>query len=358
MNLREQLQREFANTWLNEGPGILLLAPRFGKTRVAIMALQTYECNCSILIAYPDNKIRKSWEKEFEIMGYNDSNVTYTTHLSLHKYQNQRFDVVILDEIHLLSEAQLVAAYELLKINRVVMGLTGTLAKDTALIIRRTLGLRVIVEYPIEQAIKDGVIADYEISVVTVPLDNKILQHFGKQFLTEKSRFNRLSYVIEDLQENGKDTKFMRFTRMRVFQSSVSKIAKTKELLEEYKDERVLVFCGQIKAAESLGIPCYHSKSSEKKIFEDFSNGIGNQLAVVKIGNTGITYKPLNRVIINYTDSNPENLTQKINRCMSMEYDNPEKKALITIVSTNEDVELNWIKRGLSFFSPEKIKYI
>jgi hypothetical protein len=133
---------------------------------------------------------------------------------------------------------------------------------------------------------------------------------------------------------------------------------KTKDLLFDYQKERVLVFCGIIKMADSLGIPSYHSKSSEKNIFKDFVEGRIPQLAVVKIGNTGITYVPLNRVIINYTDSNPQNLTQKLNRCMSMEYDNPDKKALITIVSTNEDVELHWIKKGLAFFDKSKIKYL
>ena len=70
------------------------------------------------------------------------------------------------------------------------------------------------------------------------------------------------------------------------------------------------------------------------------------------------TYKPLNKVIINYFDSNGENLAQKINRCMAMEYDNPDKKAKIYIISSTEDVELKWLKRALEFFDKSKIKYV
>ena len=81
-------------------------------------------------------------------------------------------------------------------------------------------------------------------------------------------------------------------------------------------------------------------------------------MAVVKLGNTGVTYKPLNKVIINYFDSNAENLAQKINRCMAMEYNNPDKKAIIYIISSNEPVELKWLQSALNFFNPEKIKYI
>ena len=130
-------------------------------------------------------------------------------------------------------------------------------------------------------------------------------------------------------------------------------------LLKKHKDERILVFCGVTKIADALGIPVYHSKAGEKKVFDDFAAGNGaNHLAVVKIGNTGVTYKPLNRVIINYFDSNAENLAQKINRCMAMEYNNPDKKAHIYIISTNESVEQKWLNKALEFFDKSKIKYL
>ena len=94
--LRDQRQQQFAKEWLKSKFGILLISPRMGKTRIAIHALRELN-NPSILIAYPDNKIRKSWETEFLIMNYNTSKVTYTTHLSLHKYKEMKFDIIILD---------------------------------------------------------------------------------------------------------------------------------------------------------------------------------------------------------------------------------------------------------------------
>ena len=83
----------------------------------------------------------------------------------------------------------------------------------------------------------------------------------------------------------------------------------------------------------------------------------GKHMAVVKIGNTGITYKPLNKVIINYFDSNAENLAQKINRCMAMEYNTPDKKADIYIISSQENVEEKWLNKALEFFDKKKINY-
>lgn len=353
-NLRETRQREFADIWMKHRFGLLLLSPRFGKTAVGINIFIKLDPS-SILIVYPDEKIKQSWLDEFERMNYLHPDITFTTYLSLHKYKEMRFDIVVLDEAHLMSERQLFTCYELLKINKTVLALTGTLTKDTQRALNDVLHLPVLATYSISEAVEENIVADYEISIISVPLDNIIKLYKGK---TEKQKFDNISWVIDRQVEQGKDPFFLRLQRMRIIQNSIAKKNKTISLLKEYEKERVLTFCGLTKVADSLGIPSYHSKSSEKNIFENFVKGDINHLAVCRIGNTGITYKSLNRVIVNYTDSNPSNLTQKLNRCLSMEYNNPDKKGLITIVSSDESTEHNWIKKGLSFFDKSKIKYL
>lgn len=358
MSLRDERQKEFANTWLDHGKfGILNLCPRFGKIYTTINALEQLPANTSVLIAYPDLKIKESWEKDFESRGYKNPNITYTTHLSLKKYVDYFFDVIIIDEIHLLSPAQIKVCKDLFKINDHVLGLTGTLSKWTEETLNEELGLFVVAEYPIEQAIEEGVIVDYEITVVKTPLDNVHKQNYKGKMRTEKQQFDAYGYVINNMERTGGNTMFLRLARMRIIQNSIAKLRMTKQLLSKHADERVLVFCGVTDIADKLEIPSYHSKSSEKQLFEDFAGGKGNHLAVVKIGNTGVTYKPLNRVIINYFDSNGENLAQKINRCMAMEYNTPDKKAMIYIVTSNEEVEQKWLNKALEFFDKRKIKY-
>jgi superfamily II DNA or RNA helicase len=94
--LRDLRQEEFANIWLRKKRGILNLCPRMGKCRTSINVLRKLNPN-SVLIAYPDNKIKDSWQADFEELDYDDSNVTYTTHLSLKKYADKKFDLVIVD---------------------------------------------------------------------------------------------------------------------------------------------------------------------------------------------------------------------------------------------------------------------
>jgi superfamily II DNA or RNA helicase len=356
MTLRDKRQKEFADVWLTTKWGILNLCPRFGKIRTTINILKKIKPK-SILIAYPDNKIKESWEADFKEMKYKNENIQYTTHLSLHKYQDEEFDIVIIDEIHLLSEAQIEAASLLLAHNPRVLGLTGTMTTYTQRTLLEELDLPVVAEYPIEQAVNEGVIVDYEIHLIKVPLDDVQINDYKGKKRTEKKQFDSYGWVIDSLERQGKNTMFLRLARMRIIQSSLAKTKVTKALLAKYKDERILVFCGTTKIADSLGIASHHSKSKDDETFTGFAEGEGNHMAVVKIGNTGVTYKPLNRVIINYFDSNGENLAQKINRCMAMEYDTPDKKAHIYIISSNEDVELKWLKKALEFFDKSKISY-
>jgi len=358
MTIRDKRQKEFAQVWINHGRfGILNLCPRFGKIRTTIHILNELQSD-QILIAYPDNKIKQSWIDEFELMGYKNNNITYTTHRSINKYIDV-YDLVIIDEIHLLSPNQRRSCEELILSNSNVLGLTGTLSKWTKKDLQMELGLQVMAEYPIEKAIEEGVIADYEITVIQVPLDNTVVQTYTKKNIrkTELQQFQFLSGMINKMMYSGANTMFHRLARMRIIQNSVAKLNKTKQILQDNPDERILVFCGITKVADSLGIPSYHSKSKDKEALQRFAEGEGNHMAVVKIGNTGVTYKPLNKVIINYFDSNAENLAQKINRCMAMEYNTPDKKSHITIISSKQNVEEKWLNKALEFFDKSKIKY-
>lgn len=365
MSLRDERQEEFANKYINRpaknfkglslrGGGILYLCPRFGKCRVAIDIMKKKKAD-KILIAYPDNKIKKSWEEEFRILGYNNPNVVFSTHLSLHKHIGD-YDLVVIDEIHLLSEAQIEAVQELT--GNEILGLTGTMTEWTEKTLSKRLGLNVIERYSIETAIEEGVVTDYRIYIKYCKLDDSIKQNFKNKLRTEKKQFDSYSYLISKFQKEMKDTFYLRLGRMRVIQNSIAKLKATQDLLKRFKDDRVLVFCGVTSIADRVGCPVYHSKKGDKQVFDEFSAGKGNHMAVIKIGNTGVTYKPLDKVIVNYFDSNAENLAQKINRCMAMEYGNPNKRAEIYIVTTDEPVEQMWLGKALEFFDGNKIKLI
>lgn len=355
---RNELQMKFANKWLETGFGIILATPRFGKIYTSINIINQLPQSVDILIAYPDKVIKQSWLDDFKKREFDDSNITYTTHMSIKKHMDKKFGLIIIDEVHLLSPAQRIVCERLFMINREVLCLTGTLMEKTEKILYKELGLRVIAEYTLAEAIKDKIVPDYRIKILYVPLDNTIKGRYKKPERTDKSQIRALTWVINKMDRERKNANFMRLKRTALLQRSVSKKNTTIKILKKFSKERILVFCGLIEIAESLGIPTHHGKSSDKELFLDFVNGKVNQMAVVKIGGGGITYKKLNRILINSFDSNAERLAQKINRAMSMEYDNPEKRAEIMILTSDDKIELNWLSKALEFFDPNKITYL
>ena len=359
MTLRDKRQEEFANVFMDrstqKGRGILYLCPRFGKCRTAIRIFEKLGKFPSILIAYPDKEIKQSWIEEMKEVGYNNPNITFTTHLSLKKHISGKFDIVVIDEIHLLSDAQINDSQPFME--GLVLGLTGTMSSWTERELSKRLEMNVLARYPIFKAIEEGVVTDYEITVKLVDLDDIIKNVYKSSVRTEKAQFIAYGKVIDKLEQEGKETFYLRLARMRIIQNSLAKLNATRKILNDNKDDRILVFCGLIDIAEKLGCPVFHSKSDSSEDFDNFLNGQGNHMAVVKIGNTGKTYRPLNKVIINYFDSNSENLAQKIFRCMGMEYNNPGKKASIIIVSSTEPTEKKWLDKALEFFDKTKIKY-
>jgi superfamily II DNA or RNA helicase len=335
--------------------GILNLSPRLGKTKIGIDVMK--RIGGRILLAYPSLAIRKSWEDDFEKWGF-EGDVTFTTYKSIHKYSEEFFDLVVLDEIHSPSLRQLEAIGDLLDGAVVSLGLTGTLSAETIRELYFYTGLEVVGTYSIEQAIADRIVSDYEIRVIEIPLDRTKKHIFrtrtgGKYCETELVRYERMSKKIEILEETHMDTFSLRIRRMQLLQNSYSKYQYIMRILEKYKDERLLLFCATTDMADSFGIPSYHSKKKEERMLEAFCKGEGKHLVAVKMLSAGITFKPLNLGIISCVDSNSENFGQKVARFLNYEFEGG--KAVIYIISSDTSVEKKWIRQALEFLDDTKV---
>ena len=360
MNFRDQLQENWALEFMDSNRrGILHLCPRAGKIRTSIRIFCKLQRELGrrprILIAYPDKNIQKSWEDDFKIVGYSNPEVQYVTHVSLDKVYskayNQPFDLIVCDEIHLLSMRQK-QNLSLLKSSH-LLGLSGTLSEKTEMELRQQLGLSVISSYTLEEAIADGIISDYRITVVKTELDDKTIVDQKKK-RTEKAKYRAISWVIE----NKGQSLFLSLSRMRIIHNSLAKIEKTKQILSKLKDKRVLVFCANNKVAKALGCQVHTSKYNNQEQFDKFvaANSKNKHQAVCKIGNTGLSFKSLEYIVVNAFDSNSENLTQRI--CRSLILDAPGKVSNIFIVSSTEKAELKWLDKSLEFFDQSKITYL
>jgi superfamily II DNA or RNA helicase len=367
MNYRDQLQDKWAETAYQSKHGILHLCPRAGKTRTCIRMFckvhrlyrESYidknKHSVNILICYPDKNIQESWESDFKAIGYKNSNIKYITHTSLKKEIGNKYDIIICDEIHLLSENQKVNFKKIMdsNISSWIIGLSGTLSKNTEIELGRDLKLKVITKYSLYEAIKDGLISDYKINVIKVPLDNKKIVDLKKK-KTEKGKYDAICWVIKNKGQNL----FLSLSRMRLLHNSISRTEATKKLLKNLVDRRLLVFCSSNDIANKLGCKIHTSKFKNQEEFEKFiQNTSGyNHMAVCKIGNTGVSFKSLDHIVVQAFDSNSENLTQRI--CRSLILDEKGKISNIYIICSDEEVELKWLEKSLEFFDKSKIKYL
>lgn len=354
--MRERRQAEAAQAFMDsDRRSIIYAAPRFGKIKVALDIIKALHVNHIWIIA-PRTDIFVGWNDDMDKWG-RPTIVGQSTFASIKKIQTDlKPKLIVIDEPHELSWNQQIELAKKIKEvgNPPVLGLTGTMTDKTAESLFDTLNLDTCYKYTIDQAVEEGILADYTIHIHRVPLENTEFRFStkGKRY-TEKGYFDLQTY----LRKQAKTNKFFFDLKLiSIVQNSRAKRAKTIQLLGEFEDERVLVFCGTTEIADSLGIPVYHSKAKEKEIFTSFCKGTGDQLATIKMMQAGITITPINKGIINYTSGNPEDCAQKICRFLGYEYANPEKKAEIHIISSDEPFETDRLRTALLFFNKSKIK--
>lgn len=361
MTIRDVRQQEAVDAYLaSDRRTIINACPRFGKIKVAMDIMKKMDIR-HVWILAPRNDIFKGWDDDFEKFGYRPTVVGTSTFASIKKIETTlKPKLIIIDEPHELSINQQVTLAQ--KIKELydpqvpILGLTGTLTNKTKNELYDNLTLDTCYTYTIDQGVEEGVLVDYQLIVHKVPLDTKVLGWGAKKKHTEKRYFDAIMKVREN--DNNPLTKhYMNLKMINIIQNSLAKAKKTKELIDKYSSERILVFCGVTEVADNLGVPVYHSKAKEKQVFLDFCSGTGLHLATIKMMQAGVTIVPINKGIINYMSGNPEDSAQKICRFLGLEYDNPNKKAEIHIVSTNESFEQIRLQTGLAFFDQSKITY-
>jgi len=360
-NLRNKLQEEFSDKAVEHlkvrKAGLLDLCLRFGKTRTALLIIhKLLPKKSKILISYPDNNIKESWETDIAKFSSDDYEYILTNSSSLKKHLNVKYDMFIIDEIHALSERELDYCMTIQSNSSYLLGLSGTLGYQITETLRIYLLAEKIVTYTVEQAIQDEIVSNYKVYIHQVPLDTKVLKKNSKgKLVSEKTQYDNMTRMIDyKLAKGQRVSSLIYFTRTRILQGSISKLNKTKELLAQ--EGRFLVFTGLIKVAEKLGIPYHHSKKKSSEDFDKFQNGTYDKLALAASGKMGVTYKNLDGIILPSFTGNTEDTTQILFRAILLDFKGKEAK--IHIITSNEEAELKKLRQSLRMLNKDKIVWI
>lgn len=359
MNKQSKIQEEAVEIALKffetSNKGYIDAAMRFGKIKVTLEIFKRlFDFIPTVLIAYPDNNIKKSWEDEVIKWNYSNPNIIFVNFMSLHKYKDSIFDIFICDEFHDMSDRQRDYCHQIMTNGtKYTLALSGTVSKLT----QRMWGLPLIYKYTTLEGISDEVLADYRITVHFVPLDTIIKTKNSKgKFLTEKQKYDNYTYVINKFKKEGKDTMHLLLSRNRLSTSSLGKMNYLKKLLLTLVDKRIVVFAGLTDVADRIGIPTYHNKSKDKSNFEKFQEEEINHLGLAAMGKMGVSFVKLDSVILLNATANSEETAQVANRAIKLDYQG--KVADIHIIALKEQVEIDKMKKSLAMLDKTKIKYL
>lgn len=360
------LQNEILQSLPSNPSGRLVLAPRIGKTKIMIDLIKREDYGRILWVTLSRKLCEEDIPQEFEKWGAGEylERLVTTTYKSLPKIDGY-FDVVILDEEQHLTEnnAKPLLSGDIDFVDMISM--TGTPSKKKAKndLYERLHLTNVLYELSINKAVELGVLADYTIHVLQVPIGEEKDYSAGtkkKTFLTsEKKQYAHLTTKIEDarLGGNGRNAMFLSLARRRLILNAKSKWRATDILVSKLKG-RKLIFSSNIAQAEYLCKNSYHSKSkkADKIKLQQFMDGEIDELSLVNSGGTGFTYKEIEHQVISQVDKDDNGLTsQKICRTLLSQ---EKYKASIWLVVMTDTCDEDWLAGTLSSFDMSKVKYV
>lgn len=358
---KSRIQKEIVDGLPEKPHGRLLLAPRVGKTKLMIDIIKREKPKSILWITPSAELAEKDIPEEFETWRAKKylKCLTTVTWMSLNKIKGD-FDLIVGDEEQFATENNLLPLMSGELIYENIIFMTGTPTKhDHKKNLYEQLGLEVLIDLSINQAVNIGLLANYSINILEVDLgreNNIVAGTKAKPFKTsEKKQYDYLTKMVQQATfQRRKDAKFRILTRMRAIKNSPSKFNAVQELLNKIGGRR-MIFAGSIKQAEELSDYTYHSKTDNKHL-NLFKSGEIDELALVNAGGTGHTYKAIDHLILVQCDSDKNGLTsQKISRTLLEQKD---YKATIWIVCLLDTQDEKWVQSTLENFDKSKVQYI
>ena len=368
--VRERVQDEAKQAVIRNNGGMIAMATGSGKSRVAVELAKYYinSIDKSLSLIVPTEKLRdENWKEEYSKWNA-DFLWTPTIRLcyaSASKIQNKDFELAILDEGHNITE--LSSEFFLNnEVERTVL-LTATPPIDPVKKqILSDLGIRLVYELTLDQAVRLGFVAPYKITVITVPLDNVTKNIKGgnkaNPFMTTEAATyaycnKRVQQCFGDDSPQGKaKMKFAILNRMQFIYKIPSKTAVIKYLLDKVipQDDRTIIFCGNIEQAEQVCPTFYHSKSSSES-YDAFKAEEINRLSCVKAVNEGHNFPGVDSGIIGQLNSKEKDLVQRIGRLIRFR---PGHEAHLYIIVSEGTQDEKWLENAIENLNQSKVNYI
>lgn len=374
--IRGKVQLEASRAVIaNGGRGIVAMATGAGKSRVGIMLAEHYMNNTSLKtgkigLLVPTQKLRdENWKEEFDFWDKSElwEKVDRHCYASASKVHDSIYPIAILDEGHNITELSS-SFFDNNEVENVVILTATPPESEEKKILLAERNLKVVYHLSLENAIKLGFVAPYDITVIKVPLNevDKDVTAGSKTrpfMTTEKANYSYLDKEIKFLSENymqlgmadRNKKRFLELARMNFIYKLKSKTRAAKYLIENVipKEDRFITFCGSKEQANSLGEHRFHSSSGSKS-YNLFKEEKINELHCVKAINEGHNLPNVDCGIIVQINSKQKDILQRIGRLIRFRPGHEAKVFILVSEGTQDEV---WLKSALEGTNQERVSY-
>src|SRR5437899_1081912 len=318
--LKRQLQ--IVQKWVeNKACGCLIGATGFGKTYVAILAIQRMHRkypNATVNVVVPSVKLLEDWVgNNGHIQKHNLHNVNVYVVNTYIRYLHV-CDLLVLDEIHHYVSEEFGKTFDNTTY-KFVLGLTATLERiDGKHEIIQNL-CPVIEEITLEEARRQGYVSDYKVFNWGLDLSeedrieyDRIHSIFNKNFAKFGFEF---SLAMACSTGKGMTTK-------------IGEVYKTGEVKVVYKDKKI---SGNRLKEESL------------ELFKQADSGV-DVLSTVKSLDEGFDFHSIGLAIMASYNSGKRQDNQRTGRAIRVDYSNADKVSIIVNLYIKESQEEKWLK--------------
>ena len=381
-SIRNKVQLE-ANTSLknHNNFGSVFMATGTGKSKVGVnLAVEKVSENkySNGLLVVPTEKLRdEHWKDEFSKWGASsiyEKNIIRTCYASLDNFKDYVFDFVILDEGHNITELKEIFFKQ--NVIKSCVLLSATKPKDQIKVdILKRYNLFTRYELFIDDSVKLGLIAPFEIDVIYTTLDNinkyiKAGNTSNVFYQTEKQRYNFLS-------KNNSSLGYI--NRMRFIYNLRSKTQAAKYILDNIipKELRTIIFCGSKLQSIELCSRRFFSKPTldkkhrnnlikkaeyqylidnyeEDRAYNDFKENKINRMSCINAVNEGHNLPLIDCGFIVQINSNELHLFQRLGRIVRYR---PGYIAKMIILCVKDSADYNWIQSAIKNLNGVNINY-
>lgn len=364
---REILQKEAEELWYkNNCQGCLGISVGGGKTYIAMkIHKKLHFIGMKVLLVTPTIILHeKNWKIEYEKFERLDlyKELTRCCYVSLGKYNPDDFDLIIYDELHNISEANIEDFVQHTNPSKTkVLGLTGTPPKKGEKKQWFDSYFPVIYSSTVNES-AGKIVNEFNLNIVIMELDsiNKNILSGTKAkpfYNTEQKSYEYISNKIVECHErrdyNG--VKWASLTRKRFLEDLDSRIITARKIKDKYLlKEKAVIFAPTILKAIELCPNAIHSKAKNKDILQEFIEDKISLISSVRMLNEGVTLPGLTSGLICKLDSTDITIFQQIGRMLR----NPGKISEIYLIVYKNTVEEIYLNNLLKEISKERIKFL